>query len=279
MSAVLTTLLALSAVAGAPIETYCVQVAPVPRPLSEAVRSPNRERAVLLVHGLRIHPFNRENVNRATLHDWQKPHSLMVTRLSKDSDVYSFAYAQNAAVDDVANVPDLKASIQHLRQLGYRSVVLVGYSAGGLVVRRYVEDVADCGVDKVIQVCPPNGGSGWAQVKAVQPDQIDFMNSLTKQARRQTQRDRGGKKIPDNIQFACIVGTGAVNGDGLVLTRCQWTDDLQRQGIPVYPVLTSHWQVVRVRHGADLLAELVREPQPRWSARLVAVVRQQLLGD
>jgi pimeloyl-ACP methyl ester carboxylesterase len=279
MSAVITAVLALSTVAGAPIETYCIQVAPGARPLAEASRSANRDRAVLLIHGLRIHPFNRENVNRATLHDWQKPNSLLVKRLGQDSDVYSFAYAQNAAADEVATVPELKGAVQQLRQLGYRTVVLVGYSAGGLIARRYVEDVSNCGVDKVIQVCAPNGGSGWAQVKAVQPDQIEFMKSLTKQARRHCQHDRADKKIPGNVQFACIVGTGAVNGDGLVLTRCQWTEDLQQQGVPVYPVFTTHWQVVRVRHAAELLADLVHDPQPRWSARLVGLVRQQLFRD
>lgn len=278
MTAVVATVLALSAV-GAPIETYCIQVAPAPRPLSEAVRSAKQERAVLLIHGLLVHPFNRANVNRATLHAWQKPNSLMVNRLGKDSDVYAFAYAQNMAVDDIAAAPDLKGCIKQLRQLGYRTVVVVGYSAGGLVARRYVEDVTECGVDKVIQVCAPNGGSSWAQVKAVQPDQFEFMTSLTKQARRETQRERADKKIPDNVQFACIVGTGAGIGDGMVLTRCQWTDDLQQQGVPVYAVVTSHWQAVRVRYAADLLADLIREPQPRWNARQVTAARQVLLGD
>ena len=43
---------------------------------------------------------------------------------------------------------------------------LVGYSAGALIARYFVEDSPDYGVTKVIQVCAPNGGSGWGKLTA-----------------------------------------------------------------------------------------------------------------
>jgi len=226
-----------------------------------------------------LHPFSHRNLSKAVLHEWQKPGSLLVKRLARDSDVFAFCYAQDAPVDDIAAGPGMAQCVQRLRELGYPSIVLVGYSAGGLIARQYIEDTPNCGVTKVIQVCAPNGGSSWAEWRAVLPTQSAFLYSLTKEARNVILRGRADRKIPENIQFACIVGTGTGKGDGLVLCRCAWTEDLQQQGIPAYSVATTHWQMPRIRPGAEMIANLVAQEQPRLNHFAIAVLRQQLLGD
>jgi hypothetical protein len=279
MFSILSTLTLVCGFPIAPVETFYVQVAPAPRAAREVLRSPNQERAVVLVHGLRVHPFNHKIIGRAELHEWQKPASLVVKLLGKDSDVYSFAYAQNEAIEAIVAGPGLKGCVQRLRELGYRSIVLVGFSAGGLLVRQLVEDNPDCGVTRVVQVCAPNGGSNWAEWRALVPSQDRFLYSLTREARQLALKERANKTIPPGIEFACIVGTGGPHGDGLVLSKCQWTPELQRQGVPYFPVDTTHWQVPRIRAGAEVIGRLVREPLPHWDNRQVADGRKKLLGE
>jgi pimeloyl-ACP methyl ester carboxylesterase len=267
---------ALALLALVPFDSQFVQVAPVACDGSIAMRSPYQERAVVLLHGLYLHPFSKTNVIRATLHSWQKPDSLLVHRLSEEADVYALAYAQTVAADYVPAHADLADHIAHLRDLGYRDIVLIGHSAGGLVARTFVEDCPDSGVTKVIQVCAPNGGSGWAVLQAVRANQIEFLDSLTKAARQRVAGERAGKTIPAGVEFVCVVGTGTVYGDGLVACHCQWPEDLQRQGVPAIPLATTHWFAIRSHKAVDLLARLVREPQPRWNAEEVAAARRRL---
>lgn len=279
MLPLLSTLTVLFAVPVTPVETFYVQVAPAPRAAGEVLRTPSQDRAVVLIHGLRVHPFSFKSVNKAVLHEWQKPGSLLVKLLAQNADVYSFAYAQNEAVEVIAAGPGLKGCVQRLQKMGYRSLVLVGFSAGGLLARHFVEDNPDCGVTRVVQVCAPNGGSNWAEWRAILPTQDRFLYSLTREARQVILHERSGKSIPATMEFACIVGTGVGSGDGLVQSRCQWTEELQRQGVPCYTVDAIHLQVPRVRAGAELIARLVREPVQRWNERQVAEARRHLLKE
>jgi pimeloyl-ACP methyl ester carboxylesterase len=260
------------------IETQFVQVAPASSP-APWWYAPGKMRAVILIHGLLVHPFSKTNVGRAELHSWQKPDCVLVKRLAQEADVFAFAYAQTVSADEIAECPDLEKTVRKLRQKGYREIVLIGHSAGGVIARQFVEDHPDCGVTKVIQVCAPNAGSGWAKWQTVRANQIDFLDSLTKLARRRSLSNRVGKEIPDHIEFACIVGTGSVVGDGVVSNRSQYPADLQKQGIPAYPFNSSHWLVLRTHKGAELVARLVRETQPRWDEKKVQAVRRQLPGD
>jgi pimeloyl-ACP methyl ester carboxylesterase len=262
-----------------PVPTQFVQVAPEFREAPAAVRSVGQQRAIVLVHGLYMHPFNKDNVARAQLHGWQKPGSVLVQRLAREGDVYAFAYAQTVAADEVAFRSDLLGCVRLLRELGYSDVVLLGHSAGGLIVRTLVEDHPEAGVTKVIQVCAPNGGSGWAAVQAVRANQVEFLSSLTKTARQRASEVRGDRFIPPSIEFVCVIGTGTIKGDGLVMCRCQWPEDLQVQGIPAVALAATHWTAVRGSRGAELLARLVREPQPRWDAARVRAGRKRLLGQ
>jgi pimeloyl-ACP methyl ester carboxylesterase len=272
--------LSLLAALSAPVPTQFVQVSPGWHEAPEAARSPGQDRAVVLVHGLYVHPFSKANVARAQLHSWQRPGSLMVKRLAAEADVYAFAYAQTAAADAIAGRSNLPDCVRLLRSMGYREVVLLGHSAGGLIARALVEDCPDAGVTKVIQVCAPNGGSGWAMLQAVRANQVEFLNSLTKGARQRAVTERGDRAIPPGVEFVCVVGTGTLlAGDGLVLCRCQWSEDLQRQGVPAVTLPATHWTAVRAAKGVELAARLVREPQPRWDASQIQAARKRVLGQ
>jgi pimeloyl-ACP methyl ester carboxylesterase len=265
--------------AAPPFETLFVQVAPATEVGQPLRRSPDRERVVILVQGLYIHPFSKNNVARAQLHSWQKPDSTLVRQLAAEADVFSFAYAQTVPVEEVAQRPDLAEYITQVRRLGYHDIILLGHSAGGLIARAFVEDHPGAGVTKVIQVCAPNGGSSWARIQAVRANQRDFLDSLTKAARRRVEKERADKPIPETVEFVCVVGTGVGVGDGLVPLRCQWPDELQLQGVPAVSLATTHWTALRSSKGAELARRLVREKQPRWDPQHVAVVRKQLLGS
>jgi pimeloyl-ACP methyl ester carboxylesterase len=259
-----------------PVEARFLQVAPVVRETTAVLRSSSQDRAVVLIHGLYLNLFKKEGAAHAVMRDWQLPGGALVRRLGREADIFAFSYGQTATADEVAESPQLTAAVGRLRSLGYKEVVLVGYSAGGVIARNFVEDQPAAGVTKVIQVCTPNAGSGWATVRAVRASQLEFLESLTKGFRRRTLRDRGDRRIPSGVEFACIVGVGALKGDGLVANQSQWSEDLQRQGVPAYPIGTTHWHVMHSAKAVELIAELVRTPQRRWELSQVERARKVL---
>jgi pimeloyl-ACP methyl ester carboxylesterase len=268
------TFLALLVLA-APPETRIVEVAPALKG-DQLQRSKGQDRAVVLIHGLRAHFFSGSKVNKAEMHEWQHPDSLMVKALAKEADVFAFCYGQTTAAEDVADLPDLGGAVRALRAQGYRQIVLVGHSAGGLIGRQFVEDHPDSGVTKVIQIDAPNGGSFWASVLPVRSNQREFVDSLSTTERGWTNQLRANKKVPAAVEMVCIVGTGALGGDGLVATSSQWPADLRDQGIPAYHVATTHREMVYCNRGVNLVARLVGEPQPRWDAKEVAAFCHKL---
>jgi triacylglycerol esterase/lipase EstA (alpha/beta hydrolase family) len=261
------------------VETRFVQVAPPAKPGEAPRRSPGQARAVVLLHGFRPHPFNDANALHPELSSWEEPSSAVVKALGRESDVYALGYAQHRPVDEVARAPALGRYVAGLRAAGYTDVVLIGHSAGALVGRYYVEDSGGGGVTKVIQVCPPNGGTSWGKLTAgVRQSQEPFLASLTKEARQAAQRERAGKLIPAGVEFVCVVGAFGRAGDGLVRYDCQWTRDLQVQGIPAVLLHTPHVTAMRSKSAAQRLADLVREPQPRWTAAQVEAARAKIIG-
>ncbi len=279
MSVALPVLWACLAVGAEPVEVQFVQVAPAERAWEDWRRSAGERRAVVLIQGLKPHPFSKDAPARTELRDWQRPGSSLVRRLAADADVYAFCYGQTVAVDDIASHPALWGGTLRLRDLGYREVVVVGYSAGGVIARRLVEDYPDAGVTKVVQVCAPNAGSGWAKLGAVRKSQKPFLQSLTKEQRRREIGSRLDVNVPDDVEFVCVVGTGAWTGDGVVAARSQWPSDLQAQGVPAVEVRTDHLSAVRAAAGEDAIAGAVRTPQPRWSPARVAAARKAILGE
>jgi pimeloyl-ACP methyl ester carboxylesterase len=253
-----------------PVELKFAQVAPEHKTAATFARSPNQDRAVVLVHGLRW----RDGLasHRANFESWQRSDSTLVKTLKKDADVFAFAYGQNVAVDRIAALGELTDNLRRVRQLGYKEMILVGHSAGGLIVRQMVEDHAGLGVTKVIQVSAPNGGSDLGK-----GFREPFVASLTKQERQAFLLKRADKKIPGSVEFVCVV-SGTLGTDLMVLCSCQWTDDLQQQGIPAFALHKNHHNAIASQAGADLIAQLVREKLPRWDLAKIAAEKAKILG-
>ncbi len=272
-------LLFTALVADAPkVETRFEQVAPVP-PNARPARSPDQGRAVVLVHGYIFH-LSSTTVGVPAFRDWQRPGSTLVKALGKDADVYSFAYGQNAALDEVVKQGALKEAVASLRKLGYREIVLLGHSAGGLIARQFVEDNPDCGVTRVVQLCAPNCGTPTARTK-VHAVQQAFVDSLTPENREKTLTARAGTRIPASVEFVCVLGycDAKHEGDGVVPCAAQWSADLRKQGIPVVLLEAAHNVAPRSARAAEVLAKVVREKSERWTEARVEQVRKDFFKD
>src|SRR5262249_16247162 len=92
------------------------------------------------------------------------------------------------------------------------------------------------------------------------------------------QYDRVDKLIPPDVEFVCVVGTGALLGDGVVSSKSQWTEELQDQGVPAYAVCSTHCHIMHCKKAIALIDQLVTEPQPRRDAKQMARERKQVLG-
>jgi pimeloyl-ACP methyl ester carboxylesterase len=294
-------LLLVSLVGAVPVETRFAQVSPTYR--EEAwQRSRDCKRAVILIHGFRPHPFSSQNVLKPEWRSWQKPEAGLVKELGKASDVYAFAYSQNQAVERIAGSAALGKNIERLKKLDYSEIVLVGHSAGGLIARQFAEDHPDAGVTKVIQTSTPNAGTTMAKAAfSVRKSQKAFIESLTPERRRQVLTERAAARIPETVEFVCVVCQldtdratclaarlgKAVEvelhlfsdrpGDGVVCCDSQWSEDLRCQGIPAVLLHCMHSGVVRSRIGEEKIAELIREKQPRWDSEKVAAEKPKIL--
>jgi pimeloyl-ACP methyl ester carboxylesterase len=232
----------------------------------------------LLLHGLRLHPLHKAKVHEAQFHDWQLPGSVLVKALGSDADVFAYAYGQNTRVENIARMPALANAVGKLRFLGYKEIVLLGHSTGGVVARLFVEDFPRSGVSKVIQVCAPNEGSSWARMNvSVTKDQEPFLHSLTRKERLALTEQREDRRIPADIQFLCVVGAAGHYGDGVVACRSQWPTDLQRQGIPAIRLTTTHLTVLRSAKTVDRIAELVGDSHSRWPPDKVQSMRKAIV--
>jgi pimeloyl-ACP methyl ester carboxylesterase len=259
-------LAALPASAENKVETIFVKVGPTPL---TAGRSADRDKAVVLVHGLGLHPFSSDKALRAKLRAWQQGDSPIVKKLGEQADVYALAYGQNAAIDKIADDPSLVRYLVRVKKEGYKEIILVGHSAGGLIVRQLVEDHPDLGVTRVVQICAPNSGSALASLKAATAAQMEFMVSLTRAFRLKALEKRDAKKIPASVEFVCVVAAARLPGDGVVVAKSQWPLELQAQGIPAVSLRATHWDVMKNPKTVELLHKLVKESQPRWDAKKV----------
>lgn len=258
----------------ASVETKLCQVHP--NVAQEAMRrSPQQKRAVVLIHGLDVR-FETALVSRPVLQDWQKPDCLTVKTLARDGDVFAFAYGQNTRLEDVTGSLGLRFGMQHIKNLGYDEIVLVGHSAGGLIARHFVEDYPDDGVTKVIQVLSPNGGCALAVFSwCVNGRQKSFVDSLSPRGRASCLANRSGKKIPMNVDFVTVVSTCHQGGDGLISGPFQWSTDLQAQGIPAIAISAKHREAMAHPDSLRVLTRQMQIRSQRWNPGQVAVGRQQ----
>jgi pimeloyl-ACP methyl ester carboxylesterase len=173
----------------------------------------------------------------------------------------------------------LLAKVRELRKAGYTDIVLVGHSAGGIVVRQFVEDHPHAGVTRVIQVCAPNEGATLAGLFFLAPrEQQAFVQSLSPQARARALRLRAHKKLPASVPFVCVVGSGAKGSDTIVNWDSIWSADLQRQNVPCVKVDRHHLDVMYGPDSLGVLCRLIRKPQPRWTGAEVAQAKLALFG-
>lgn len=261
--------------------TAFLQVAPSRRDPDHIARSPDRTRAVVLLHGLRAFSVLDRHAREAHFHTWQKPGSDLVEALEeRDADVFAFSYAQDVPLEVIPSLPALADGIARVRTLGYTEIVLLGHSAGGIVAREFVEDRPDAGVTKVIQVCSPNGGARLARASRVGREAHEpFLSSLSDEARAARLAARADKRIPEHVQFVSVIGDGGGLGDFVVADDRQWPTDLRAQGIPAVQIRAAHFTAMRSGRTAAAIARLVDEDLPRWSRPEVEAAEQEILRD
>jgi pimeloyl-ACP methyl ester carboxylesterase len=265
---------ALTLAAGSTIDFRIAEVSPERAESASWVRTPGARRAIILIHGLKVHAFFEHAPYEARFDSWQKPGSRLVKGLALLGDVYAAAYSQNVAVEKIAADARWLLCIASIHALGYQEIILVGHSAGGIIARELVEDHPQCGCTKVVQVCAPNGGSAWAEFyPGVVKGQTLFVRSLTSGEREQAREHRANRQIPTDVEFVCLVGSG----EFLVTHACQWPLDLQAQGIPARLVDTAHPLAVRSATGVGEIVHAVRDRVSRWNKSEVAEARK-LLG-
>jgi hypothetical protein len=272
------TLLCTLTIGGGPaVESFCHQIVPHATG-AKWTRSADQTRAIVLIHGFYIHITNK-SVPKAALRPWQHADSALVKELGKSADVFVFAYGQNAPVDVIVKDSQLRDNIAQLRKLGYKEIVLVGHSAGGLIARHFVEDHPDAGVTKVVQVCAPNAGSPLATLHGLK-SQKPFLQCLTEDGRKECLKERAAKMIPSKIDFVCVVARtdNKADTDGVVPCQSQWTADLQKQGIPAVAMICGHRDAVRDSKMAKSLAGVICEPHPRWTAERVEIAKKEIFA-
>lgn len=263
------------------LPTAVWQVAPVVR--AEYDGQPlelrkTKDRAAFLVHGLMLHPIRQEKSFKTELHDWQLPKSGLVQALAADFDVYSFSYAQTTAVDAVASTPGMRNHIRKLRRAGYKEIVLIGHSAGGIIIRQFAERYPDSGVTKVIEVAAPNGGSDLAMISVGLPKpQVSFIKSLAPPVRTAISQD--GPKLSDKLEICCVVcKLGGLPSDTMVKLDSQWPADLQEQGVPAALVVINHFDAMKGPHAVRTIGTLAKEKLVRWTPAQVEQGRRVLFG-
>ena len=251
-----------------------------PARIEGAVVSRTKDRAVLLIHGLKIHPLRPSLCSRPERHGWQEPTSDLVRTLAPDFDVFAFSYAQTAPLDAVVHAPGLRDSIRKLKKAGYTDIVLVGHSAGGVIARLFAALYPDAGVTKLIAVASPLTGAEAAKVPIGYPRaQAPFIQSLAPGIRKAA-KSEGPPMLDEEVQMACVIcKLRGLDSDGLVRLASQWPDDCRSCGIPAVVVSISHWDAMLNPASARVIGELARGKLVRWSNQEVEKAKRVLFGD
>jgi pimeloyl-ACP methyl ester carboxylesterase len=262
----------------AELPTEIWQVAPDAMGKPGRLNTPrSKDRAVLLIPGLKVHLFRPALATRPEQRDWQKGTSDLVRELAKDFDVFAFGYAQTVAIDAVALSPGFRDAVAHLKSAGYSDIVLVGHSAGGVIARLFVGTHPDAGITKLVTVASPHAGSDLASLKFGYPKvQAPFVQSLTKESRAEA----GSRRIADSIQIASVVcKLKRLDADGLVNIRSQWPEEFRKLGVPAVLQEVNHWEAMLNPASAKVIAELARDKLTRWSAKEVEQAEEILFGN
>ena len=239
-----------------------------------------RDRAVVLIHGLKAQVFSPERAEYPDPHNFQKPRSELVKALSDDFDVFGVSYAQVGPVDWVTASPILREGIKALRFAGYKEIILVGHSAGGIIARKFVEMNPASGITKVIAVASPYLGSGWAKLpnQLLPKSQVVFIRSLLPDVREECTRNCT-TKLPEDFQFCCVVcKLPRLDSDTTVGVDSQWPRDLQKLGIPVTLVNCNHFDAMKCEKGVQAVVELAKGKVVRWTPAEVEKAQRIIFG-
>jgi pimeloyl-ACP methyl ester carboxylesterase len=239
-----------------------------------------KDRAILLIPGLKIHPLRPAQCSRPERHSWQEANSDLVRTLAPDFDVFAFGYAQTAPLEVVVHSPGLRDAVGHLKKAGYKEIVLVGHSAGGVIARLFTTAYPDAGVSKVIAVASPHMGAEAAKLQIGYPRvQAPFVQSLAPNV-RMAAKIAGDAKPNESIEMACVVcKLRRLDSDGLVNIASQWPEDCRSRGVPAVVIQISHWEAMLSPAGAKVIGELAREKLARWNRDEVEQARRALFGD
>lgn len=251
-----------------------------PRPCDSGVPDRVQDRAALFIHGLIPRPVQVNKAAVPAAHSWQKPDSLMVKRLGADFDLYGFSYAQTLPVDFVAHSRGLAQAVRALKAAGYREIVLIGHSAGGIIAYQFAERYPNAGMTRVVVVAAPLEGSNLARIPTVglASTQLPFIKSLAPTYRR-TQCEACDRPIPPELEIGCVIcKMPRLASDTIVPITSQWPDPTQKQGIPAILVEVNHFDAVRSQRGVDAVAQLVYGKMIRWSPAQVDQARRVLFG-
>jgi pimeloyl-ACP methyl ester carboxylesterase len=239
-----------------------------------------KTRAIILVPGLHVHPLRPALATKPELRDWQKPKSELVKTLAAEFDVFAFGYAQTAPVEEIAQSPGLRDAVAKLKKAGYKEIVLVGHSAGGIIARQFVESDANSGVTKVIAVGSPFAGADAATFKVGYPKvQAPFVKSLTPESRAAWAK-ANNLVLAKDFEFACVVcKIRRLESDGLVDTRSQWPQDLQELGVPFSLSRVRHTDAMENADTAKMILELAKGKLRRWSPEDTERAKKELFGE
>jgi pimeloyl-ACP methyl ester carboxylesterase len=278
MTLYLPVLFVLAAPPAADVATELRQVAPDAKTQPSWLGPPRaKDRAVVLLPGLYVHPFRPSLATLPHFRPWQEPTSDLVRALAKDADVFAFGYAQTTALDDVAQAPGLRNAVTSIRKAGYREVVLIGHSAGGVIARLFAEANPDAGITKVITVAAPHSGSELANLKGGIPKlQAPFVQSLSPESRAEAPP----RRLDERIEMACVVcKLKTIEGDLLVSLVSQWPEECRKLGVPVVLVSASHFEAMTSAAGVKAISDLAREKLARWTPEEVERAKKVLFRD
>jgi len=241
---------------------------------------PTHKKAVVLVHGLLPRPLHPELAEVPEPHNWQKPTVEVVKILAEEFDVFGMSYAQTLPVDLVPLSKEFREGIATLKKLGYTQIVLVGHSAGGVLVRRFVELFPDAGVTKIIMVGTPHLGSGWTNFPArfIPKQQSRFIESLSESYR--IEATKCAPPLSEKLEACCVVcKLPRLKSDTIVGLRSQWPEDLQNQGIPVILAQCNHFEAMTSLEIAKTIAEAAKNRVIRWNKDDTDRARKVLFGE
>lgn len=238
-----------------------------------------KTRAVVLIPGLQLHLLRPEKCRAPEQHDWQRPHSKLVKELAPDFDVYALGYTQCQPLDAVSLSFGLRSTVAALAKAGYREIVLVGHSAGGIIARQFVERFPKSGVTKVIQVAAPNAGSDYATIGiGIPKTQLPFIRSLAPEYR--VSASPSTLTLPSQLDFVCLVCQGGNRrSDTIVDFESQWPPELQSQGVPAVLVASYHNEAVKADAPVKAIGLLAREKLVRWSSEQTATAKRILFKE